>query len=104
MQFRIDAILPLSDRTNLLLAQPTRVHRNRLPLLRLLALCKAWETTAVAQPRCSFPPYSDICHPRKTTKSCRMGHDTQNRLRWKTDDHQDQRVHCESGPCKTGLL
>jgi hypothetical protein len=54
-RFQVVAILHFSDRTNLLLRQPTRAHRNRLPLPQSFARGKAWETTAVAQSWYKFP-------------------------------------------------
>src|ERR1700761_9683879 len=78
---RVDAILPFSDRTNLLFLQPAKAHRSRPPLPQFRSVSKASETTAVAQSWCSFPRCSDRSHQGKATKSRQMGHDRQIGLR-----------------------
>ena len=64
-RFQVAAILPFSDRTNLLFLQPARAHRSRLPLPQSRPLGKVSETRAVAQTWCSFPRYSDRWHQAK---------------------------------------
>src|ERR1700760_4540883 len=90
-RFRVDAILPFSDKTNLLFLRSARVHRSRLRLPRSMSLGKASGTRAVAESWCSFPRCSDRSHQGKATTSRQRGHDTQNWLGWEADDH-DQRV------------
>src|SRR6201996_3922833 len=96
-RFRVDAILPFSDRTHLLFPRSARAHRSRLRLPRSVSLEKASGTRAAAQSWYSFPRHSDRWHQGKATKSRQRGHDTQNWLGWEADDH-DQRVPRAPGP------
>ena len=98
-QLRVDAILPLSDRTNLLFLRSARAHPRCLRSPEAVSPGRALGTGPPGtQPCCLFPIHSERWHRRKATKLRPTGHDMQTwPLGRYTDDH-DPRVPREPGP------